>query len=117
MSAGTRIDKRQLPPQAHLCGTFQAPGERDRAMGAFFRTGLAAGEHCMIAVDTAEPDDILAAIGSPAEVAGWERGRAPDGPHGARRRTSPARPHLPPGDGRLERGDRDGPVHPRAPGR
>jgi hypothetical protein len=27
----------------------------------------------MIAVDTAEPDDILAAIGSPAEVAGWEQ--------------------------------------------
>ena len=53
--------------------TFQAPGKRDRAMGAFFRTGLAAGEHCMIAVDTAEPDDILAAIGSPAEVAGWEQ--------------------------------------------
>lgn len=73
MSAGTRIDERQLPPQAHLCGTFQAPGERDRVMGAFFRTGLAAGEHCMIAVDTAEPDDILAAIGSPAEVAGWEQ--------------------------------------------
>jgi hypothetical protein len=42
-------------------------------MGAFFRTGFAAGEHCMIAVDTAEPDNILAAIGSPAEVAGWEQ--------------------------------------------
>jgi hypothetical protein len=42
-------------------------------MGAFFRTGLVAGEHCMIAVDTADPDDILAAIGSPAELAGWEK--------------------------------------------
>jgi two-component system, chemotaxis family, sensor kinase Cph1 len=42
-------------------------------MGAFFRTGLAAGERCMIAVDTADPDDLLAAIGSPAELAGWEK--------------------------------------------
>ena len=92
MSAGTRIDERQLPPQAHLCGTFQAPGERDRVMGAFFRTGLATGEHCMIAVDTAEPDDILAAIGSPAEVAGWEQaGRLTvrTAPGGSGRRCAP----------------------------
>lgn len=27
----------------------------------------------MIALDTAEPDDILAAIGSPAELADWEK--------------------------------------------
>ena len=27
----------------------------------------------MIAVDTADPDDILAAIGSPAEIAAWEK--------------------------------------------
>jgi hypothetical protein len=42
-------------------------------MGAFFRTGLVAGEDCMIAVDTADPDDILAAIGSPAEITAWEK--------------------------------------------
>lgn len=66
VSPGTRWDVFPLPPQAHLCGTFQTPGERDRAMGAFFRTGLVGGEHCMIAVDIADPDDILAAIGSPA---------------------------------------------------
>lgn len=73
MTPGSRLDAFPLPPQAHLCGTFQTPGERDRAMGAFFRTGLVAGEHCMIAVDTADPDDILAVIGSPTEITAWEK--------------------------------------------
>lgn len=59
-------------------------------MGAFFRTGLAAGEHCMIAVDTAEPGDTLAAIGSPAEVAGWEKA----GHLTARTRPAPDKPRA-----------------------
>jgi hypothetical protein len=28
VSPGTRLDVFPLPPQAHLCGSFQTPGER-----------------------------------------------------------------------------------------
>ena len=59
------------PPSLHICGLFDTEAQRRAAVHGFFRAGLMAGERCVVVVDSADPTDSIAAIGSESETTQW----------------------------------------------
>lgn len=55
----------------HVCGFYRGPGERDEILIPYLRAGLVTGDKCICVVDAVEPREVLAALGSEAEVDGW----------------------------------------------
>ena len=70
-SAGFGIDGVTLEPGDHVCGLFFGWLDRDRLVAPFFRTGLRAGDRCVIVTDRTDPTPLLEQLGSEAETTAW----------------------------------------------
>lgn len=70
-SAGFGIDGVALHPGDHVCGLFFGWLDRDKLMVPFFRTGLRAGDRCVIVTDRTDPTPILRQLGPDADTDQW----------------------------------------------
>jgi hypothetical protein len=70
-SAGFGIDGVTLKPGDHVCGLFFGWFDRDKLMVPSFRTGLRAGDRCVIVTDRSDPTPILGQLGDDADTEQW----------------------------------------------
>jgi hypothetical protein len=70
-SAGFGIDGVTLHPGDHVCGLFFGWLDRDKLMVPFFRTGLRAGDRCVVVTDRTDPTPLLRQLGSDADTDRW----------------------------------------------
>ena len=70
-SAGFGIDGVTLHPGDHVCGLFFGWLDRDKLMVPFFRTGLLAGERCVIVTDRTDPTPLLRQLGPDTDTEQW----------------------------------------------
>ena len=70
-SAGFGIDGVTLGPGDHVCGLYFGWLNRDRLMAPFFRTGLRAGDRCVIVTDRTDPSPLLEQLGTETETTAW----------------------------------------------
>ena len=70
-SAGFGIDGVSLEPGDHICGLSFGWLDRDLLLAPFFRTGLRAGDRCVVVTDRTDPTALLDQLGSPAETTAW----------------------------------------------
>jgi MEDS: MEthanogen/methylotroph, DcmR Sensory domain len=70
-SAGFGIDGVTLQPGDHVCGLFFGWLDRDKLLVPFFRTGLRAGDRCVIVTDRTDPTPILRQLGPDADTDQW----------------------------------------------
>lgn len=55
----------------HICAFYRGPEERDEILIPYLQAGLRTGDKCICVVDAVEPREVLAALGSEADVDGW----------------------------------------------
>jgi hypothetical protein len=55
----------------HVCAFYRGARERDEILIPYLQAGLRTGDKCICVVDAAEPREVLAALGSEAEVDQW----------------------------------------------
>lgn len=65
------IDGIRLRPGDHVCGLYFGWFDRDELMVPFFRTGLRAGDRCVVVTDRADPAPVLRKLGTDAETEEW----------------------------------------------
>ncbi len=53
----------------HICGLYSNELQRDQILLPFLNAGLAAGDKCICVVDGTDPKDVVAALGTHADVA------------------------------------------------
>ena len=53
----------------HICGLYSNQVQRDQIMLPFLEAGLAAGDKCICVVDGTDPNEVVAALGTHADVA------------------------------------------------
>jgi hypothetical protein len=70
-TAGFGIDGVALNPGDHVCGLFFGWLDRDKLMVPFFRTGLLAGDRCVLVTDRTDPAPLLHQLGPDADTARW----------------------------------------------
>ena len=70
-STGFGIDGVTLQPGDHICGLFYGWLDRDKLLVPFFRTGLRAGDRCVIVTDRTDPTPILRQLGPDADTDQW----------------------------------------------
>ena len=70
-STGFGIDGVPLQPGDHICGLFYGWLDRDKLLVPFFRTGLRAGDRCVIVTDRTDPTPILRQLGPDAATDQW----------------------------------------------
>ncbi len=63
----------QLTVGDHICAFYRGPGERDEILIPYLQAGLETGDKCICVVDAADPREVLAALGSAADVDRWIR--------------------------------------------
>ena len=54
----------EFAPGDHVCVFYPSLAERDEILIPFLRAGLAAGDKCVVIVDTEEPTAVLSALGA-----------------------------------------------------
>ena len=62
----------------HICGLYSNQVQRDQIMLPFLEAGLAAGDKCICVVDGTDPNEVVAALGTPRrrrEVRGQQAAR------------------------------------------
>ena len=89
-SPGFGIDGVPLQPGDHICGLFYGWLDRDKLLVPFFRTGLLAGDRCVIVTDRTDPTPILRQLGPDAATDQW----LASGQLQLRTSNRPARTHL-----------------------
>ncbi|MFN8079029.1 MAG: MEDS domain-containing protein [Kineosporiaceae bacterium] len=57
----------EFVPGDHVCGFYYGEDERDAMLLPFLREGLVGGDKCLVVVDSAAPEDVVAGIGGTAE--------------------------------------------------
>lgn len=55
----------------HVCAFYRGARARDEILIPYLQAGLRTGDKCICVVDAAEPREVLAALGSEAEVDQW----------------------------------------------
>ncbi|MGH3825146.1 MAG: MEDS domain-containing protein [Pseudonocardiaceae bacterium] len=55
----------------HICAFYRGSDERDEILIPYLQAGLRTGDKCICVVDAVEPREVLAALGSTAEVDRW----------------------------------------------
>lgn len=53
----------------HICGLYSNQVQRDQIMLPFLEAGLAAGDKCICVVDGTDPTEVVAALGTDADIA------------------------------------------------
>jgi len=54
-----------------LRGIYTTPEDRDRVLQAYVRAGVSRGDKCVVALDEADPQGLLAGLGEAADVGHW----------------------------------------------
>jgi hypothetical protein len=61
----------QLAEGDHICAFYRGPTERDQILIPYLQAGLRTGDKCICVVDAVDPQEVLAALGSEADVNRW----------------------------------------------
>ena len=65
------LDGLCVAPRHHVCGIYSTPEDRDRVLQAYVRAGVSRGDKCVVALDEADPQRLLAGLGEAADVGHW----------------------------------------------
>ncbi len=55
----------------HICAFYRGAAERDEILIPYLQAGLRTGDKCICVVDAVDPREVLAALGSAADVDRW----------------------------------------------